>query len=54
MDSPATARPSWYRNPRILLAVVAVAVLLIDLGAKTWVVRNMSYGEKIEVLGPLV
>ncbi|WP_210733755.1 signal peptidase II [Tsukamurella spumae] len=52
MDSPATARPSWYRNPRILLAVVAVAVLLIDLGAKTWVVRNMSLGEKIEVLGP--
>ncbi|BDH58028.1 signal peptidase II [Tsukamurella sp. PLM1] len=52
MDSPVTARPSWYRNPRILLPLVALAVLLIDLAAKTWVVRNMSYGEKIEVLGP--
>lgn len=53
MDSPATARPSWYRNPRILLAVVAIAVLLIDLAAKTAVVRHMTYGEKISVLGPL-
>ena len=52
MDSPATARPSWYRNPRILLAVVAVAVFLIDLAAKTTVVRHMTYGEKIHVLGP--
>lgn len=52
MDSPATARPSWYRNPRILLAVVAVAVLLIDLAAKTAVVRNMTLGERIEVFGP--
>ncbi|AUN41061.1 Lipoprotein signal peptidase (plasmid) [Tsukamurella tyrosinosolvens] len=52
MDSPATARPSWYRNPRILLAVVAVAVFLIDLAAKTTVVRHMDYGEKIHVLGP--
>ncbi|WP_193559688.1 signal peptidase II [Tsukamurella asaccharolytica] len=52
MDSPATARPSWYRNPRLLLAVVAVAVFLIDLAAKTTVVRHMTYGEQIPVLGP--
>ncbi len=52
MDSPATARPSRYPNPRILLAVVAVAVLLIDVAAKTAVVRNMTYGERIHVLGP--
>ncbi|KXO87711.1 lipoprotein signal peptidase [Tsukamurella pulmonis] len=52
MDSPATARPSWYRNPRILLAVVAVVVFLIDLAAKTTVVRHMTYGETIHVLGP--
>ncbi|TWS25831.1 signal peptidase II [Tsukamurella sputi] len=52
MDSPASARPTWYRSPRILLAVVAIAVFLIDLAAKTTVVRHMSLGERIHVLGP--
>ncbi|GAB3127688.1 signal peptidase II [Tsukamurella serpentis] len=52
MDSPVTARPNWYRNPRILLAAVAVVVLGIDLAAKTTAVNTMTYGEKIPVLGP--
>jgi signal peptidase II len=39
-------------HPRRLLALIAVLVLLIDLVAKTVAVKNMAYGERIEVLGP--
>ncbi|GAA1105539.1 signal peptidase II [Tsukamurella strandjordii] len=52
MDSSPTERPRWYRDPRVLLAVVAVTAWLIDLAAKTYAVRNMEYGERIHVLGP--
>ncbi|WP_019204276.1 signal peptidase II [Tsukamurella sp. 1534] len=52
MDSSPTATTRWYRNPRIVLAVVAVAVFLIDLGAKTLAVNELEYGVRVPVLGP--
>lgn len=36
----------------MLLAVVAVAVLAIDLIAKTLAVTELEYGERVHVLGP--
>ena len=52
IETGGAVRP-WYREPRVLLAMVAITVLVADLLTKLLVVAKLDYGQRVPLLGPL-